>query len=126
MIGDYKMAYINATHSSQIRKALKEKYPDFKFRVKIFHHTSILVELKKSPIDFSNILEGADYIISLNKIDRKIVNEYYLDRYLNHEQLFTEIIDVIKYSSDNKWYDKSDIMTDYFNTAFYFNLRICA
>jgi len=117
MIGDYKMAYINATHSSQIRKALKEKYPDFKFNVKIFHHSSILVELKKSPIDFSNILEGEDYIN---------VNEYYLDRYLNHEQLFTEIIDVIKYSSDNKWYDESDIMTDYFNTAFYFNLRICA
>ena len=65
-------------------------------------------------IDFSDI--SNDYFR---------INQYHLYKHPEHHQkLFNNIIDIIKTSSDRKWFDESDSMTDYFHTAFYFDLSV--
>jgi len=109
------MAYINAKHVSQIRNSLKNEFPNFKFSVRKDQFSEIIVTIKKGNVDFSDILNEN------NTID---INVYHLRNYKNHEALLQKIINVIKTGSDNKWYDKSDMQSDYFNIAFYITLKI--
>ena len=109
------MAYITSGEVKQIREKLKKEFPKIKFSVTRDRHTCIDVSILKSDIDFSDIKHDGYFT----------VNEYYLHEYPeHHKNLFTKIIDIIKNGSDRKWFDKSDIMTDYFHTAFYFDLNI--
>ena len=57
------------------------------------------------------------------------INEYYPEHYGKHEMLFTEIVKIMKTApasieGGRAWYDNSDAMTDYFDTAYYTNIRI--
>ncbi len=110
------MAYINAQETASIRKALKEHFPKCKFSVvKGAGNYSVRVALMSSPIDFSDILK------TFNNVD---INEYYLANYGQHKNFLGKVIDVIKFGGDNKWYDNSDIQSDYFDTAFYIHFSI--
>ena len=116
------MAYIKTEEVREIRNALKEEFgPDLKFGVKKQHYSSITVTIKKGNVDFSDIMREGDRSIS--------VNQYHLGQYGRHAMLFDSIVDVIKKApgkaeGGREWYDESDAMVDYFNTAFYFNLEV--
>jgi len=109
------MAYIKTEEVKQIREALKNKYPNIKWSITREHYSNINVCILKSDIDFSDIESSGYYRI----------NHYHLDKYPEHHQkLFNDIVDIIMNSSDRKWFDKSDSMSDYFHVAFYFDLSI--
>ena len=116
------MAYIKTEEVREIRNALKEEFgPDLKFGVKKQHYSSVTVTIKKGNVDFSDIMRESDRSIS--------VNQYHLGQYGRHAMLFDSIVDVIKKApgkaeGGREWYDESDAMVDYFNTAFYFNLEV--
>ena len=116
------MAYIKTEEVREIRNALKEEFgPDLKFGVKKQHYSSVTVTIKKGNVDFSDIMCEGDRSIS--------VNQYHLGQYGRHAMLFDSIVDVIKKApgkaeGGREWYDESDAMVDYFNTAFYFNLEV--
>ncbi len=116
------MAYIKTEEVREIRNALKEEFgPDLKFGVKKQHYSSVTVTIKKGNVDFSDIMREGDRSIS--------VNQYHLGQYGRHAMLFDSIVDVIKKApgkaeGGREWYDESDAMVDYFNTAFYFNLEV--
>jgi hypothetical protein len=38
--------------------------------------------------------------------------------------MLLKVMDIIKTAPTDKWYDRSDAMTDYFDTAFYIHLSI--
>ena len=106
------MAYINAKTSALIRKALKEKYPEIKFSVRIEHHSMLRVVIMESPY-FENGVH-------------KKLNHYWL-----HESYQGVTLDVLEgilaiIKDVGGWYDKSDPMTDYFNTAFYISMEVGA
>jgi hypothetical protein len=106
------MAYASKETVANIRKALKAKFPEIKFSVVNDSHTAVRVSVMKSKYDF-----GVSY---------HNINEHHIesDRKLSdeHKALFIEILKTIKEAGD--WFDKSDSMTDYFNTAFYIYLKI--
>ena len=106
------MAYISTEEVANIRAKLKAEFPEFKFSVRKSHHTSVDVDILSGPIDFSEVLGSHTYLP---------VNNYHLYQYGKFEELFSKMFDVIK-SQD--WFDKSDSMTDYFHTAYYFSLTI--
>ena len=109
------MAYINAKEVKQIREELKKQYPDIKWSVSKEDSRNVNVCMLEGNIDFSDI-ETTGYFS---------INEYHLYKHPEHHQkLFNNIIDIIKTSSDRKWFDESDSMTDYFHTAFYFDLSV--
>jgi len=57
------------------------------------------------------------------------VNHHHLANYGDHQHLLGEILDVIKTAPANAeggraWYNNSDAMVDYFDTAFYIHMEI--
>ena len=119
------MAYINAQDVAQIRKELKEKFPKFKFGVrKGAGSLSVGVTIKSGPADFVDP-NGRGYIQ---------INQYHLGNYGPHEKFLRKLVDIVKtapsrgegFRKGEGWYDRSDAMTDYFDTAYYFDINVGA
>lgn len=110
------MAYVTTQQVKQTREALKVAFPDFKFMVRKSHAggSSINVSIMSGPLDFGDIRDGAS------------VNQYWFEsHYEAHLVPFLEaVLKVIKFGTERRWYDRSDAMTDYFDTAFYLDIEI--
>ena len=124
------MAYIKTEEVKEIRKALKEEFGKrFKFSVTKHNHSKVTVAITGGDIDFSTMWEGkaeSDYGYGYFS-----VNPYYIDeaRYGANAALFTKIVEIIKTApakaeGGESWFDESDSMTDYFHTAFYFDVEV--
>jgi hypothetical protein len=125
------MAYIKTNEVAEIRKALKAKYgKKFKFSVsRRDRGLAVTVAIMAGDTDMSSLWDGKtedDY--GYGYVD---VNCYHAteDNYGKHAELFNDIITIIKTAPANAeggeaWFDKSDSMTDYFHTAFYFSLNV--
>jgi hypothetical protein len=115
------MAYMNKENATLIRNALKLAFPGIKFAVRKDTH-SIHVTIASSDIDFSDLnKEGVWGVKGYAQI-----NQFHLHQYGQHEALFDKIINIIKTAPADQWYDRSDSMTDYFDTAFYIHLNVGA
>ena len=117
------MAYINKEDVKAIRNELKAAFPKFKFGVRKQHGSmSVMVTVKQGPTDFSNIMKHYGYTN---------INPYHTGMYGEHQAFIDQVIDIIKtapmrgngYNKDG-WYDRSDAMTDYFDTAYYMTINI--
>lgn len=126
------MAYMNQEKKAKIKENLNKvlKGTNIKFSLRVRNHTTIECTIKSAPIDF---IENFNETCSKNpryvkdgftkqtgSID---VNTYWYKEHFSGKPL--EVIDkIVKalYSAD--YYDNSDIMTDYFDTAYYVNLSI--
>lgn len=125
------MAYIGANEVKAIREALKARFPEFKFGCrKGSGSLSVDVTIKQGPIDFignytsKNISkENAEYVRKSGYIQ---VNQFWLSDCYSNDALamLEEVMNIIKTAPARKWYDRSDAMTDYFDTAFYIHLNI--
>lgn len=115
------MAYISTAEVREIRNELKHRFNNsLKFSVKNDRNSKVYITIKSGTIDFSDIMEEKPYIG---------INQYNTSQYGKHSKLLNEIFDIIKTAPGNipggrVWYNNSDSMTDYFDTAFYFDLRI--
>ena len=135
IIGELKMAYISTDEVKAVRVALKERFKNkLKFSVRREHYSSLNVSIISGEINF---FDG-----SLDHEDRhhpdaighvfdghEQINEYYPENYGKHKALFEDIVSIMKTApgtieGGRKWYDKSDAMIDYFDTAYYTNLSI--
>ena len=129
------MAYISTEEVKAVRVALKESFKNkIKFSVRREHYSSLNVSIISGEINF---FDG-----SLNRKDKyhpdavghvfdghEQINEYYPEYYGKHEMLIAEIINIMKTAPANvkggrAWYDNSDAMVDYFDTAYYTHLNI--
>ena len=110
------MAYLNKDQVKQTREALKVAFPDFKFMVRRSNggSGSINVSIMSGPVDFGDLDMP------------KAVNPYHIGTFFeDHQVRFLEaVVKVIKYGTDRQWYDRSDAMTDYFDTAFYLDVEL--
>jgi len=129
------MAYISTDEVKAVRVALKERFKNkLKFSVTRSNYSSINVSIISGEINF---FDG-----SLNRKDKyhpdavgyvfdgyEQINEYYPENYGKHKALFSEIVNIMKTApasieGGRAWYDKSDAMIDYFDTAYYTHLNI--
>ena len=112
---------MNKENATLIRNALKVAFPNIKFAVRKDTH-SIHVTIASSDIDFSDLdKEGVWGVKGYAQI-----NQFHLHQYGRHETLLAKIVDIIKTAPADKWYDRSDSMSDYFDTAFYIHLNVGA
>jgi len=104
------MAYIDSKTTAKIRAALKVQYPEIKFSVSMENHMALRVVILKSPHFTEGVIET--------------VNTYwYKSHYMPKQQeVLQGILETIK--TVGEWFDKSDIMTDYHNTAFFITLKV--
>ena len=116
------MAYINTDEVKAIRNELKVHFPHIKFSVKKgYNGSSVDVSIMASPYDFKEVLGDSTYAQ---------INHYHLYNYGDYESLFNDILTIIKTApakaGGREWFDKSDIMTDYFHTAYYMHINVGA
>ena len=102
------MAYISSDEVKAVRNKIKAAFPHVKFSVRQRHHSTLVVTVLASPY----FDDGA----------RIQVNEYHLDRHYEGQQL-RFLRGVYAIMKENHW-DKSDLMTDYFNCAYYMSLNV--
>jgi hypothetical protein len=119
------MAYISALEVKEIRKELKKQFPKYKFSVRKGQHC-VSVNLLSSDLDLQK--EFRDPNESYEGI-----NQYWLDDNWSAPvaKVFKKMLQIIKTApakaeGGEEWFDKSDIQTDYFYTAFYINMSVGA
>lgn len=128
------MAYMNQEKKKQIvekAKPILKKY-GMKATFKCSTH-SITCTLKSGSIDFiGNMNRERNDLLNPHKVDYEAlryryhfaINQYwYNEHYVDGpaKNFIREMNDAFKAAD---WYDRSDIQTDYFDTAYYYNLEV--
>lgn len=111
------MAYVSKELKAKLAPAIKavlKKY-DMKGTIAVRNHMSLVVNLKSGAIDFDQYATGDDWHYQ--------VNTYHVDRGWTGKaaEFLNELVAAMK---GNEWYDRSDIMTDYFDTAYFMDINI--
>jgi hypothetical protein len=126
------MAYMDQERKATIAANLKPVFKKYgvKASLAVRHHSTIVVNIKSGGIDFiGNYNEtvgkkcdqfGNKHNPAKDHID---VNPYWYQEHFTGvaKDFFDEVMAAVK-SAD--WFDKSDIQTDYFNTAYYFDINV--
>ncbi len=131
------MAYMNQERKAKIATAIKPILAKYgvKGSLSVRNHSSIVLTLKSGKIDFienfiktdaeSNIGRKMEQtqIDYLRKNQSMDVNPYWFQEHFSGKakSFLAEAFKALK-SAD--WYDESDAMTDYFNTAYYVDLNV--
>jgi len=127
------MAYMSQEKKAKIAAALKValKGTGVKYSLSVHNHSSICCKIKSAPIDFianSNEVCGKDFYqvaqgFTPETGGNSSVNPYHYKNHYSGKAL--QIIDkIIKCLYCADYYDNSDAMTDYFDTAYYVHLDI--
>lgn len=104
------MAFINKETVAVIRKEIKTTFPkSWKWSITKEHHSSIVITLLSGNIDDAK--------------HKAHINHHYLDDNNNPFVIVFKKIDEIV-NRIGGYYDNSDAMTDYFDTAFYKNYQV--
>ena len=131
------MAYMSQERKQKIAANLKPILAKFgvKGSLSVLNHSTIVLTLKSGKIDFfenfiktdANVMHGRkmsqdqiDYIRKNQSVD---VNPYWFQEHFDGKakEFLTSAFKALK-SAD--WYDESDAMTDYFNTAYYVDINV--
>jgi hypothetical protein len=128
------MAYMNQERKAKISAMLKpvlKKY-GVKGTLRVDNHSTITLNIKEGSVDFiQNYLETVKNSFQVSADQNKYITEkQYLDvnPYWYHDHFsgiaksfLKEAMDALKGAG---WYDRSDAMTDYFDTAYYVGISI--
>jgi len=115
------MAYMNQERKAIIAAKLKPVLKKYKVKgtLAVRSHMTIVLTVKSGPLDFIN-----DY--SKPEDAKKFgiqVNPYWFQDHFQgkSKQFLAEAFDALKAAG---WYNNSDAMTDYFDTAYYYDIDI--
>jgi len=128
------MAYISAEDVKHIRNELKKELPQYKFSVVRDHHSSVSISLMKGPAfnDYEYFDRYNNTITTANLSDGEHhqINQFHLEDFYGKENAdILSKIDTISRTAPAKnggkvWYNDSDIMTDYFDIAYYVHISV--
>lgn len=107
------MAYMNQERKAKIAEALKPVLAKYKMKgtLSVRHHSSIVLTLKKGPIDFGKT-EGSVNVFWIDQHYEGVARDFLKEA---HTALLAA-----------GWYNRSDMMTDYFDIAYYTDINIGA
>ena len=126
------MAYMNQEKKATIAAKAKPIFKKYgvKATLAVRNHSTIVVNIQSGRLDFIGNANAVQIQRRDTGRDAHIITDQYLDVnpywYQEHftgecKEFFDEVFKAIK-SAD--WYDESDAMTDYFNTAYYFDINV--
>ena len=124
------MAYIDQNKKSELAPAIKAVFKKYgmKGSISIRNHMVLVVTIKSGPLDiignwYAKGIENGDFTDSKEKPTYIQVNEYYIqDHYTGSVKDF--LLELKGAMLSCGWYDNSDIMSDYFDTAWYIDICI--
>jgi hypothetical protein len=130
------MAYISQEKKKQIAPAIKsvlKKY-GMKGTIAVDHHSSLVVNLKSGQLDLMGAAQKYnDYCAEFRGEQQRNVggnmqvNTSWVEEWMNRigetkiANFYSELIDAMK---SGGWYNNSDIMTDYFDIAYYTDINV--
>lgn len=125
------MAYMNQEKKAVIKAALDQvlKARGFKYSLRVDNHMAINCTIQSGPIDFIGNFKAntGDKFVNLpgHELNNLQVNLYWIDDHYSGQarQILKECGEALKAAG---YYDRSDAMTDYFDTAYYMHLNIGA
>jgi hypothetical protein len=119
------MAYMNQEKKANIAAALKAVMPkDWKYSLAVRNHSTIVCTIKSAPLNLVDIYtaEGCSDDVRKSCIDRMNVdvNPYHWEKHFEGDLLatFTKIFEALNLGNWNR----SDIITDYFDVGHYVDL----
>ena len=109
------MAYVSKETKKELAPGIKkvlEKY-GVKGTIKVNTHSTLVVTLRKVPAG----------LFTPKEIANGDVNVYWIHEHFTGtaKKFLTELLDAMK---GTKWYNKTDAMIDYFDTAWYNGIKI--
>ena len=125
------MAYMNQEKKKVLAPAIKavlKKY-GMKGTIGVRHHSSLVVTLQQGPLNFEG-LDARGERIFYEATDGRFysqVNTYHIDKFYNGvtADFLNELVAAMKgKTSRGEWYNNTDIMTDYFDIAYYVNVNV--
>lgn len=121
------MSYIDQSEKKTIATNMTpilKKY-GLKGTLSIQHHSKLVLTIRSGKIDFiANFNETNKNTPRFHSVEENLdVNEYWYKEHFSGVALkaLSEIIPAM-YTDD--WYDRSDIMSDYFDTKYYIGVKI--
>ena len=129
------MAYISQTEKKELAPGIKKvlKAYGMKGTLSINHYSTLVVNLKKGSLDLIGAAQKKNNIYS-ERHGRPVTNigSYYQANAYSVETAYDQIDskisqfykDLVKAMKGTKWFDKSDLMTDYHHIAYYLNINV--
>ena len=126
------MAYINAEDVNHIRVALKKEFPQYKFSVTRDHHLGVNINFMKGPrfAEYEYFDRYSGEMKKDNLDGHHQINHFHLESFYGKENAeILEKIHTISLTAPAKnggkvWYNNSDAMIDYFDTAYYVHIEV--
>ena len=128
------MAYMNQTKKATIASKVKPILAKYRMKgsLSVRNHMSIVLTITSGPIDFIGDLQPQrqfGYVTTeldkdkmRQRYELDINPHWYHEHYTGQSLAFLSEIIPAMYGAD--WYDRSDIQTDYFDTAYYVDVNV--
>ena len=127
------MAYIGQKEKKELAPAIKavlKKY-DMKGTIGINHHSSLVANLKEGVLDLLGDAQkhNDEYAAMRGQKsypvgDHLQVNTSYCDEWAKNETIAEFYKELIAAMKGTGWYNNTDIMTDYFDIAYYLDVNV--
>ena len=108
------MAYVSKEDKKELAPEIKKVLAEYgvKGTIKVNHYSTLVVTLRKIPYG----------LFTAEEIENG-VNVYHIERHFEGaaKKFLTKLLAAMK---GDMWYDKTDLMTDYFDTAWYNDIKI--
>jgi len=128
------MAYMSQAMKKELApgiKAVLKKY-DMKGTIGVHNYSSLVVNIKSGNLDLIGDAnkKNQEYAERRGQTAYEVKDNYQANPYHtgpenSHDpkvgKFFAELVGAMK---GNKWFDNSDIMTDYFDTAYYLDINV--
>jgi hypothetical protein len=127
------MAWMNQERKAQLAPAIKAVFAKYSVKgsISVNNHSSLVVTIKSGVLDFIGEANrfNREYAERTGQRFHEVKGNYQANPYKGAGeysdptigQFFRELTAAMR---GNLWYDNSDIMTDYFDTAYYLNINV--
>lgn len=125
------MAYMNQEKKALIAPAIKTLLNAYSLKgsLSVENHSTLNLNIKSGSLDFIGNFNDIQTTRSMTDWQRVVakgslsVNQYYVEDHYSGEvkEFLIKAVNALKSAG---WYDNSDAMTDYFDTAYYFHINI--
>jgi len=109
------MAYMSQQMKKELAPAIKAVLKEYgmKGTIAVRHHSTLIVNIKSGALDFSEYMDGRDYLSP---------NQYHLEN--NYQGECLEFLQKLVKAMMDGNHDRSDSMTDYFDVGWYIDINI--
>ena len=127
------MAYMNQEKKKRLAPAVKAVMTRYgvKGSLSVRNHSTLVLNIKSGRLDFIGNLNAnmQNYrAFGQSRIAPQAVDNVQINQYWYHEHFTGEVLAFLKelfaVLKGDEWYDRSDAMTDYFDTAYYIDVNV--